>query len=107
MFDREGFVLLGVFLRAGVVVGGRGGMVGVRFEVQSCFDVVDGRYVKGGNGAVVVEGLEGTLVFILVGKVLGFGGFVRVDMVGGSTIGGLKVRIIKSRVEFIGRLMGL
>jgi hypothetical protein len=27
----------------------------------------------------VVEGLEGTLVFILVGKVLGFGGFVRVD----------------------------
>jgi hypothetical protein len=46
VFDREGFVLLGVFLRAGVVVGGRGGMVGVRFEVQCCFDVVDGRYVN-------------------------------------------------------------
>jgi hypothetical protein len=55
-----------------IMVWGRG-VRGVCAGVEGSNDVLDGGRMKGGNGLGLLEGVEGALVFVEVGKALGFG----------------------------------
>jgi hypothetical protein len=55
-----------------IMVWGRG-VRRVCAGVEGSNDVLDGGRMKGGNGLGLLEGVEGALVFVEVGKALGFG----------------------------------
>jgi hypothetical protein len=77
--DRKGRSLLVLGLGSSLITVWGRGVRGVCVGVEGSNNVLDGGRMKGGNRLGLLEGVEGALVFVEVGKALGFGGVVGGD----------------------------